>query len=295
MDATPQQSFSGLFGFTARISRANAVPLVTVGFLGSATALLAAALIEGVHSTFSFSGASFGILVRGSDSGTHLSLSFAMLATGLITIAASSWASATMVVMLLTHVRRGRRAGVRALGCGLRYWPWVAAIVLLEDLLNRGFHLIELIWPNLLAFTVLPGLAVSLLFMTVFVFYVQEIVASRRNGLAALAESWTLVLRTGIWRVFGNRLLFAVCLLPVLLPEFVLILHFGAYSAAGGALSQFVSGVVVTPLLSAFTTVMYLLARGERKQVASVLGLSGQAEARAGLRSTAGSPPRSLF
>ena len=144
MDATRHQSFSGLFGFTARIWRANAVPLVTVGFLGSAIALLAAALIEGMHSTFSFSGAAFGILVRGSDSGTHLSLSSPMLATGLITIAASSWASATMVVMLLTHVRRGRRASVRALGCGLRYWPWVAAVVLLEDLLNRGIYLVEL-------------------------------------------------------------------------------------------------------------------------------------------------------
>jgi hypothetical protein len=294
MDATRHQSFSGLFGFTARIWRANAVPLVTVGFLGSAIALLAAALIEGMHSTFSFSGAAFGILVRGSDSGTHLSLSSPMLATGLITIAASSWASATMVVMLLTHVRRGRRASVRALGCGLRYWPWVAAVVLLEDLLNRGVYLVELIWPNLLALTGLPGLAVSLLFMTVFVFYVQEIVASRRNGFAALAGSWTLVLRTGVWRVFGNRLLFAVFLLPVLLPELVLVLHFGAYSAAGSGLSQLLSGVIAAPLLTAFTTVMYLLARGERKQVASVLRSGGQGRARAGLRSTAGSPPRSL-
>jgi hypothetical protein len=40
-------------------------------------------------------------------------------------------------------------------------------------------------------------------------------------------------------------------------------------------LSQLLSGVIAAPLLTAFTTVMYLLARGERKQVASVLELSG--------------------
>ena len=42
--------FTGLFRFTVRLFRANAGLLVAVGLAATAAALLAAALLEGVHS-----------------------------------------------------------------------------------------------------------------------------------------------------------------------------------------------------------------------------------------------------
>ena len=102
-------------------------------------------------------------------------------------------------------------------------------------MLDRGVHLVELLWPTLTPLTGLAGFAITLLFLTVFTFYVQEIVVSGRDGIAALAESWRLVVGTGVWRVLGNQLLFVACLLPVLLADVTLVMHFGAHSAAGAA------------------------------------------------------------
>jgi hypothetical protein len=271
MEDIRRQSFTGLFRFTLRIWRANLALLVAVALAAGALSLLAPALIEGLHSSFSFSGVEFGVLVHRSDGGTHLSLSLPMLATGLIAIAASSWTMATMIAVLLLYFGLGRRAGVRELGCGLPFWPWVAAIVLLEESLDRGVHLIGSLWPVLTPFTGLAGFAITTLFVTVFTFYAQEIVASGRDGFAALAESWRLVARTGVWRVLGNELLFFVCLLPVLFPEVALVAHFGAHSVAGAASSQLLT-VVLTPLMASFTTVMYLLACGERAKLERLLG-----------------------
>ena len=271
MDDARGQSCTGLFRFTLRIWRANLVPLLAVALAAGAISLLAPALLEGLHSRFPFSGVGFGILVHNSDSGRHLSISLPMLATGLITIAVSSWTTATMVAMLVLYVTMERRVGLRELGCGLQFWPWVATVVLFESLLDRGVHLAELLWPALTPLTGLAGFAITLLFITVFTFYAQEIVVRRHDGFAALAGSWRLVRRTGIWRVLGNELLFFACLLPILVPALALVAHFGAHSVAGAASSQLLS-VVLTPLMLSFMTVLYLLASGKRTKLEGLLG-----------------------
>ena len=111
MDDLRRQSFTGLFRFTLRIWRANLALLVAVALAAGALSLLAAALIEGLRSRSSFSGVEFGVLVHHSDTGTHLGLSLPTLATGLVTIAVSSWATATMAAVLLLYVGSSRRAG----------------------------------------------------------------------------------------------------------------------------------------------------------------------------------------
>ena len=144
MDESRHQSFSGLFRFTYRIWRANLWSLVTVSTLACAVALLAAALIEGTHTIFSFTDTALGVTLNSSGSGTisstSLGLERAMTFTGLITIATGAWATATMVVMLLRHARDGRRAKLADLACGLRYWPWVVLVALLDRVIVEVMH-----------------------------------------------------------------------------------------------------------------------------------------------------------
>jgi hypothetical protein len=272
MDGTDRQSLSGLFRFTFRLWRADFVALVVVGFIASAAAVLEVVLVRVLESQFPSSGTALGFVLY---DGSHVRISWPLVAAGLITAAAtSSWASSTIVAMLLGHVGQGRRASVRDLGCGLRYWPWVFGVVLAEDLVDRGAHLAGLFSPILTPLSGLVQFVVSIAFMTVFVFFVQEIVGRGSTASAALAASSILARSTGVWRVFGNQVLLMCCLLPVLLVDVALIVHFGT---AGSLSVQLLTGVIATPLILAFTTIMYLLARGDRGQVEGALGSVRQA------------------
>ena len=94
------------------------------------------------------------------------------------------------------------------------------------------------------------------------------------NALTALGASWQLVRRVGFWRVFGNRLLFGLCLVPLVVLE-DLLLSMRYYGWAGPVVGQLLTGMVEASLVAAFTTALYLLARSDREQVVAVLGPAG--------------------
>ena len=146
-----------------------------------------------------------------------------MTFTGLITIATGAWATATMVVMLLRHARDGRRAKLADLACGLRYWPWVVLVALLDRVIVEVMHVAtELAAPfsmvNLIGiafYSLVPFAVTVFLETTIFAFNVQEITDAHCNALTSLGASWRLVFGAGFWRVLGNRLLFTLCLAPL--------------------------------------------------------------------------------
>lgn len=272
MDHIGRQSLSGLFHFTFRIWRANLVALVAVGFIAGAAVAVEAVLAWALRPTFPTAGFSLGFAF----SDAPVRVSWPLFAAGVITGAAtSSWASCTTVAVVIAYVRQGRPAGLRDLGCGLRYWPWVAGVALVETLVDRA---VDLAGPMPLPTPFgLVQLVVSVLLLTVFAFYVQEIVALGRDTLAGLAASWTLVRSTGVWRVLGNQVLLMCCLLPIVVVDVALVAHFGT---TGGLLGRLLTGVTTTPLMLTFVTVMYLLARGDRRQVEGVVIEPGVVEQR---------------
>ena len=205
-----------------------------------------------------------------------------MTFTGLITIATSAWATATIVVMLLRHMREGRRARLGDLGCGLRFWPWIVLVALLDTVIAETMNLtvnfaepFPLFSAIGMAAYALTNLVVALfLGATIFAFSTQAVTDAHCNALTALGASWRLVFRVGFWRVLGNRLLFALCLAPLVLAASALNAErFTSWSAVAGPVAgQTLNGVVVAPLLAAFATVMYLLAYGDRARLEAVLG-----------------------
>ena len=281
-------TFTDLFRFTIRVWRTNLVALVIVGLLGTAIALLAAALIEGTHSMFSFTDTSLGLGISSNGFGTSVSLNRAMTLTGLITIATGAWASATMVVMLLRRLRSDRRPRLRDLGCGLRYWPWVTLVAFLLHVITTLMDLPGLYLLGRPVFYILVTFTVSLVVSTIFVFCVQEIVDARCNALTSLGASCRLVVRVGFWRVLGNYLLFGLCsLVPLSLAENLLeVARFNGLGILGAVAAQSLGSVVVAPLAVAFATVMYLLARGDRGQVEAALGPAGWRGTRSGADNT---------
>jgi hypothetical protein len=284
--------FKGLFRFTLHAWLVNLWPLVVVSALACAVALLAAALIEGTHTIFAFTNTSLGITLSSSGSGsissTSLGLQRATTFTGLITIATGAWAGATMVVMLLRHMREGRRAKLADLACGLRYWPWVVLVALLDHLIAEVMNVatdlaapFSMVNPIGISLNIVITSGVTLLLgVTIFAFYVQEITDAHRNALTSLGASWRTVFQVGFWRVLGNRLLFTLCLVPLVLAESALnaarITSWG--TIAGPIAGQALGSVVIGPLPAAFATVMYLLARGDRDRVEAVLGRTGRSD-----------------
>lgn len=272
----PSADLSGLLSLTLRLWRVNVGVLIAVGFIGSAVSLLAAAALEGVHSPHAFSGMSLiGLTILSGGDGVSVRLHPSVTLTFLIAGAATAWVTATMVTMLLTHVRSGTRPRLRDLGCGLPSWGWVALIVLGENLVLRLASVAGALWLGLLPFSVLARLAVGTAFFTVFLLYAQVIVGQRRDALDALAGSWRLVVGAGFWRVLGNYLLFVLCLSPIMVATVLLSAHFHARGLAE-AQDQVVFGVVVGPLSAAFLTALYLLARGDRAAVEAVVGAAGE-------------------
>jgi hypothetical protein len=254
--------------------RANLLPLLVVGLLATAVGLLIALLTEGPHSSHAFSSTALVVI---SDQAPHVRLSGPVVVTGIVSIAALGWASATMVAMLIGHVRDRRPADLGDLACGLPYSGWVIVISLLEILLDRGASIVEQASPMLDPLGTLGSLIVGTLFLTGFAFYAQCIVDERRDGFSALAASWSLVFRgVGFWRILGCQILFMLCLTPILAAGFAPTIHYGSHSVPGAVSLQLLTGTVVAPLSAAFVTVMYLLARGRRGEVEAVLGTAGR-------------------
>jgi hypothetical protein len=265
--APPRQPFTGLLGFTFRLWWADLWVLLAIAALATGASLLAGLLLEGIHARHAFSG---DTLVMTSWFPPHVGLSAPMVATGLIAIAAQGWANATTVALLLGQVCGRRRIGLSDLGCGLPFWGWTAAILLLEIVLDRAS---ELVPPPL-------NLVISVLFLTGFVFYVQVIVDRRRNGLAALGASWRLVFRqAGFWRVLGWQLRLMLIAGPAVLLAMALPTLLGGHTGVEDVGVQLGSGLFFEPLSAVFVTLMYLLTCGEREQVETMLAAGGPAVA----------------
>jgi hypothetical protein len=75
----------------------------------------------------------------------------------------------------------------------------------------------------------------------------------------------------GFWRVLGVVLAGALCLMVVSVPLSVLA---SVLPGRAGYLVQLVLGTLSGALIAVFTTVMYLLARGERDLVYAPLRLT---------------------
>ncbi len=265
-------NLTGLFRFTVRLYQADLGLLTAVGALSSVVAIAAGLLGRmASHGAF-FNTTSLGVSFESDELGSHLHVYWAMVGAHLLGVVALAWGSATFVSLLLGHLREGRRptAGLRAFLSGLPYCLWVAVFTLLFDLLDRLLTLTSSVASGGSPLMLLVSLLLSVVIGVFFIFYVQEIVAAGRTGAAALSGSWRLVRHVGFGRVLGNRILAGICLLPLLVVEMVALNGLGG--APGSALSQLLDGVIVAPLMAAFVTTMYLLARGGRAQVEGVLG-----------------------
>ena len=140
---------------------------------------------------------------------------------------------------------------------------------------DRGLYAVGRIGFGVFVPIALPVEVAGVILGVLFIFYVAEIVDAQMNGFAALGESWRLVRRVGFWRVLANRFLFGLCLLPVLVAELTAFLWTSNRYAAGAVSAQLLAGAVVAPLAAALTTVLYLLARGDRESLEAVLGPAG--------------------
>jgi hypothetical protein len=94
-----------------------------------------------------------------------------------------------------------------------------------------------------------------------FVFAEQAIVTDQRDSIGALADSAGLVMRASFWRTFSTLLLGMLCVYLVVLP--LSMLH--------RAIVLDAVRLLAAPVVLAFTTSMYLLARGERGALESAL------------------------
>jgi hypothetical protein len=243
-----------------RLYRANAGPLTAVAAIATAVTLLATFARAGV-SLSSLSGPSFGLTLFRGSGGSHIGLDARILAYGLVGLLGGAWAAATIVPLLLRHVRERRSARYAELGAGLPFVAWVTVaaliIALLEVVLRvlLFFGLPEALGP-------LPlELVVELLLATAVLFYVPLIVDGD-DGLSALLASWRLVRRTGFWRLLVYLLVADVA---VMLSANIAILV--AELLPGDAVLvavQLFLGLIVVPLMTTFTTVLYLLATGAR-------------------------------
>ena len=263
--------FTGVIGLTVGLYRADVVPLVAVAAIGAPVTLATTLTFRALMSDPSVTGSSLGVIIRSDSSGTHAGWALPALAAGLIGILAGAWASATMVSMLVGHVRSGRRARLGDLGCGLQYWAWAALAALIVKLVDTGLNTVgALILPGAVTPARLVSLLIVLLVGTAVVFSVQEIVDLGRNGAAALLESWRLVRRAGFWQVLITFVLGSICLLPILFVE-VFATTVLLPVASRVVVTSFVTAVIIGPLAAAFVTVMYFLAQDARERFAVVL------------------------
>jgi len=262
---------AGLFRFTARVYRANLGVLSAVAALSTVVAVAAGLVGRAVSHEAFFTTASSGVYSVSDGEGSHLHASWPMVASHLLGVVALAWASATFVSLLLGHLRDARRPslGLQTLLSGLPYWLWVAAFSVLFDIVDRLLHLAASVTSPASPPMLFVPLTLTVVIGILFIFYVQEIVDARRAGTAVLHDSWLLMHRVGFWRVLGNRFLFGICLLPIVVVQ---VLALSVHGVPGSAVSQLLEGLVVAPLNSAFVTIMYLLASGRHGQVEGVLG-----------------------
>jgi len=129
---------TGLFRFTVRLYQTDLGLLTAVGAVSSVVAVAAGMLGRmASHGAF-FNTTSLGVSYQSDETGSHLYVYWAMVGAHLLGVVALAWGSATLVSLLLGHLREGRRP---TLGSGVPEWPALLALVavftLLLDLLDR--------------------------------------------------------------------------------------------------------------------------------------------------------------
>ena len=254
-----RQELGSVFVFTWRLYRANAGPLTAVAAIATLVAIVVSLARVGPSVT-SFGSPSFGLSLSTGTAGSHIGFDAQVFAYGLVGLLAGAWEAATIVPLLLRRVRDGAAPRYDLLA-GLPYLAWVVVATLLVALLAVAlrtllfFGIQGAIGPLPLEFLV------ELLLGTALLFFVPLIVDGE-DGPSSLLASWRLVRRSGFWRLLVY-LLFAE--LGVMSASIVL----GLFDAvlpdwAQGRFTLLVFGLVATPLMISFTTVLYLLCTGAR-------------------------------
>ena len=203
-----------------------------------------------------------GLTVLLDETGTHIGLDWRVVAYDLVSLLAGAWAAVTMVPLLFRFVREGT-VDAYDFRAGLPYLPRVIVATVFIALLDAGLRLLLILGlaGGMWELTPLLELAMQLLVGTALLFYVPLIVDGA-DGLGALPSSLRLVSRNGFWRlvvyVFCADLVVMVAALVVNLPDMLLP------SAARAPVDLLVLGLIVTPLMVCFTTVLYLICTGAR-------------------------------
>jgi hypothetical protein len=254
-----RHEFANLGALTLRLYRANLWPLTAVAIIATVATVAASLALSG-SPLDSVNDSNFGLTVAHDADGSRLGFDLSLLLYSLIGLLAGAWATATMVPQLLRFVRRPEPARLD-LKAGVPYLGSVALAALLVALLGSALLVIlGFTWPGALT-SFLFQFAVSLLIGTAALFYVPLIVDGQ-HALDSLLASLRLVRANGFWRLLAYLLVFQLVvsfaanvagLLGALLPD-----------AAQPIAVLLVIGVIVTPLMTSFTTVLYLLCVGER-------------------------------
>jgi hypothetical protein len=242
---------------TARLYLDDLGPLLAVAVVAALAVLSITALLESRGSgPYPMLGGGYGIAISSNGVESHVQVYWAVFLAGLARLAILSWASATMVAMLLAQIRRGRHPRLADLGCGLRYWPAVLVANLVFYAVEGVVHLVGLIF-FLQVVIGLPLTIAVLLLDVVLVFRIQEVVEGGNNGLAALLASYRRVRRAGFLRVLRPLVVGVLCILPIL-AMVVVVANFAGHQAAGNATAMLLGIVVEGPLVAVFTTVLYV-------------------------------------
>jgi hypothetical protein len=166
-----------------------------------------------------------------------------------VAIVANAWVGATLVAFAVAHVRHDRRPTVRDLGAGLPFVLWCALGSALEWLATSAA-----------TWYLGPLIALLLLFvLLLFIFYQQIVVDEHTDTFSAFGKSFRMVSER-----YGPVLVYAI--LGGLIYVGIAVVGTGVGALVGDSLAgrQLVTGLVGTPFILVYATVLYFLAIGER-------------------------------
>jgi hypothetical protein len=265
---SPSGRFKGAIGLTVRLYQADFALLVLTAAIGVVVTIVVSALLGVTSSERLAVAGRFGVRVVTSGGGREVSLDATAMLWGLASVVVSAWVMVTMARVLLRHVRTGVRPALRDVTGGLPFWGWAIVAGLLLQLFDAALATLSALVSSSISPMSLVQTVVGVVVSTVCAFYAQMIVDERRNGAAALWDSYLLVRRVGFWSVLGMYILAGLCVLPVLIVFSVVVLFFAGDQRA--LILQTGYSLVIGPLSVAFTTVLYFLARDARAEIEAV-------------------------
>jgi hypothetical protein len=267
--AGPSGRFKGAIGLTVRLYQADFALLVLAAAVGVVVTAGVSVLLGVTTSERLDAAGTFGLQVSTVAGGRHVDLDAPALVSGLVSVVVSAWVVVTMAHLLLRHVRTETRPALRDIAGGLPFWGWAVVAGLLLRLLDAMVATLSALVSSSVSPMLLVQTVVGVLVATACAFYAQMIVGERRNGAAALCDSFLLVRRAGFWSVLGMYILGGLCLLPVVIVFALVVVAFTDEQSS--LILQTGYSLVVGPLSVAFTTVLYVLARDERAELEAVV------------------------